>query len=75
MSSEFDNEEGKYEVDNWSDLEHCVYHGLVDNREGTKKDLTNHRIAHFLSRLTAKLVEDGVLSVKETESFIHSSRG
>jgi|LakMenEpi03Aug12_release.lakeMendotaPanAssembly.Ray.scaffolds.fasta_scaffold4992172_1 hypothetical protein len=60
-----------YRVSEWDDVEHCVYHALLDAPENG----TPHRIAHFVSRLAATMVEKGMLSVGELETFLHSCRG
>lgn len=63
--------DGKYTVDAWGDVEHCVYHALVDAPEA----LATHRLSHFVSQLAAKMVKKGVLSVQDVELFLHSCRG
>jgi hypothetical protein len=60
-----------YTVSSWGDVEHCVYHALVDAPEAH----TSHRIAHVISRLAATMVEKGLLSENELEVFLHSCRG
>ncbi len=60
-----------YKIDNWVDAEHCVYHALTDE----PKHLTDHRIAHFLSRLTATLIENGTTTTEQVEEFLLSCRG
>lgn len=62
--------EDEYRIDDWVDAEHCVYHALIDD----PKDLTEHRIAHFLGRLTAKLIENGTMTTEEVEAFLHTCR-
>lgn len=61
----------KYAVSEWVDVEHCVYHALVDAPE----NLTSHRIAHVVSRIAATLVERGILTTAELEDVLHSARG
>jgi len=60
-----------YTVSEWGDVEHCVYHALVDAPEAN----ASHRIAHVISRLAATMVEKGLLSEAEVELFLHSCRG
>jgi hypothetical protein len=60
-----------YKVDSWADVEHCVYHALVDAPD----ELTTHRIAHVVGRIAATLVEKEILTTRELESFLHSCRG
>ena len=60
-----------YTVSEWGDVEHCVYHALVDAPEAN----ASHRIAHVVSRLAATMVAKGLLSEDEVEIFLHSCRG
>jgi hypothetical protein len=60
-----------YKIDDWVDVEHCVYNALTDE----PKNLTDHRIAHFISRLTATLVENGTIAPDQVEEFLLSCRG
>jgi len=65
-----------YKIEDWTDVEHCVYHALVDKPENIadSQELANHRIAHFLSRLTATLIENGSLTGDEVEEFLATCR-
>lgn len=63
-------DEKSYKIDDWIDAEHCVYHALTDD----PKNLTDHRIAHFVCRLTATLIENGAVTSDQVEEFLQSCR-
>lgn len=63
-------DEQSYKIDDWSDAEHCVYHALTDE----PKNLTDHRIAHFIARLTATLLENGTMTSEQVEEFLATCR-
>lgn len=65
-----ENQAFVYTVDEWGDVEHCVYHGLIDGKEKS----TLHRISHFISRLTATMVANGSMTEAQVEEFIASCR-
>ncbi len=66
-----EKEQLDYKVDSWMDIEHCVYHALIDAPE----NLTTHRISHVVARIAAVLIEKEVLTVSELESLLLSCRG
>jgi hypothetical protein len=65
-----DESKTSYKVDDWMDLEHCVYHAITDAPE----KLTSHRLAHVIARLAASLVEKEIVTVAEIEEFLATSR-
>ncbi len=61
----------QYKIADWASIEHCVYHALTDAPE----NLSTHRVAHLVGRLAAALIEKGVFTGDELESYLRSCRG
>jgi hypothetical protein len=68
MAGPPDNED--YRVDSWADVEHCVYHALMD----PPHENVTHRICHVVGRLAAHLVDKELITIDEIEDLLFTSR-
>jgi hypothetical protein len=64
------NEPKQYKIEDWTDVEHCVFHALTD----PPADNTTHRIAHVISCLADVLVETGTITEKAVEEILLTCR-